>query len=65
LDSYEVMLKYIRTTKTTSGLTVRASLVNKNFPKKEQPPKDFRSQINLQRHQLLPAWNCTITPSIM
>lgn len=65
LNSYEVMLKYIRTTKTTSGLKVRAALLSKVFPKKEQPPKDFLSMINLQRHPQLPAWNYTITPSRM
>jgi hypothetical protein len=35
------------------------------FPEKEQPPKNFRSQINLQRHPQLPEWNYTITPSRM
>ena len=65
LDSYEVMLNYIRTTKTTSGLEVRASLLTKVFPKKQRPPKDFLSIINLQRDPQLPDWNYTITPSRM
>jgi hypothetical protein len=32
LTSYEKMLNYIRTTKTQSGLKVRASLLEKHFP---------------------------------
>ena len=33
LDSYETILKYIRTTTTSSGLRVRAHLIRRRYPK--------------------------------
>lgn len=60
LDSYETVLKYIRTTRTTTGLRVRAALVRKQY-RKGLPvsPAQVRC-VRLRRHPNLPDWNYTL-----
>jgi Rhodopirellula transposase DDE domain len=54
------MLKFIRTTKTTTGLRVRATLMTGHYPKGIKPtPKDMAS-LNLMPHTTLPQWNYTL-----
>ncbi len=43
LDSYETSINYIKTTKTSAGLTVKAKLVKKNTT------KGFKFQTNLMK----------------
>ncbi len=62
LRTFETVLKYLRTTKTKTGLTVRARLVPKTYESgKTVPPKVFEN-LNIRKHDVLPKWNYTISP---
>lgn len=65
LESYETVVKYARTTKTSCGLRVRARLLRKNYQKGEQISQKEMEQLQLTRHKTLPGWNYTLTPSQM
>jgi hypothetical protein len=62
LDSYETILKYIRTTKTKTGLRVRARLVDRVYETKVRIPDRQLSQLGIDRAPLLSQWNYTLTP---
>jgi hypothetical protein len=62
LDSYETVLKYIRTTKTSTGLRVRAILLRKPYQKGIKIPEAKMRSVKLRRHPRMPAWNYTIRP---
>lgn len=64
LTSYEIVLKYIRKTKTTTGLRVNARLVRKTFRKNVKVSDENMKRINLKRHKVLPCWNYTLRPEI-
>jgi len=63
LTSYETMLKYIRTTKTKRGLSVRATLLKGNYPTGHKPGPERIARIKLRLNRTLPAWNYTIAPA--
>jgi hypothetical protein len=63
LRSFETMLKYIRTTKTQTGLKVRARLNTKKYPRGIKINAAQMAEINIRRHQILPNWNYTIYPT--
>jgi hypothetical protein len=65
LQSYETVVNYIRTTHNSSGLRVRARLMNKNYEKGEQISPKQMEQLALTRHKILPNWNYTLAPSKM
>lgn len=65
LLSYEVMQKYIRTTKTRSGLNVKAIMMDKEYELKERVISDQISQIRIRHHKIMPKWNYTIKPPKM
>lgn len=62
LESYERILKFIRTTKTNRGLRVRARLVRKQYEKGAQVSDVRMDELCLIRHDVLPKWNYTISP---
>lgn len=62
LDSYETMLNFIRTTKTKTGLVVKATLLPGDFPTGEKIPDSKMDEVCLRRHQVLPIWNYTLVP---
>jgi len=62
LDSYETALKYIRTTKTKTGLRVRARLLRKAYPKGEKFTDTEIADLQLLRHKTNPDWNYTLSP---
>ncbi len=64
LDSYEKMLKFIRTTRTQTGLAVTAYLDRKNYPTGLKPPPQLISSLHLRPSKLLPRWNYTIAPNL-
>lgn len=64
LNSYEKMLKYIRTTKTEAGLSVRASLLERHYETGIKISDDRMSEINLRWGRVLPQWNYTIRPRL-
>jgi hypothetical protein len=65
LDSYETVLKYIRTTKTSSGLKVKAHFVRKKYETGEKVSNIEMSKISVKNHKSLPDWNYTLTPAKM
>jgi Rhodopirellula transposase DDE domain len=62
LVSYETMLNYIRTTKTTTGLTVEAYLVEQQYAKGIKISNQEMKQLKLDQHEILPRWNYTLRP---
>ena len=62
LLNLEVMLAYIRGTKTAAGLAVEASLLEGGFKKGERITKKELNQLALRPHEQCPAWNYTIVP---
>ena len=62
LDSYEKILKFIRTTKTDTGLKVRAFLSKKIYPKGGSISDREMKTLRIKTHSTLPKWNYTISP---
>ena len=62
LDSYDTILNYIRTTRTSSGLRVRAKLLKKVYKKGIKISKEVFAGLSLERHETLPQWNYTLKP---
>ena len=66
LNSYETILKYMRTTKTMPrnrpGLKVRARLVLKRYANGQKVSDAEMSQLALKNHDTLPLWNYSISP---
>jgi hypothetical protein len=62
LRSFAVMLNYIRQTTTTTGLTVKAFLVERTFAKGLEVSKEERESLNLKRRRICPTWNYVISP---
>jgi hypothetical protein len=62
LISYETVLKFIRTTKTDTGLRVRAYLDKTDYQTGLELTAEQKAQINLFPHRVLPEWNYTIKP---
>jgi len=62
LNSYETMLNYIRTTRTRTGLTVKATLMRGEYPTGIKIPAADLAIVRLRPHRVLPAWNYTVLP---
>lgn len=62
LDSYETIVKYIRTTKTSKGLRVRAKLVKKTYKKGIKISKEEFEALSIERPETLSQWNYTLSP---
>jgi len=65
LNDHETVLKFIRTTKTTAGLKIRASLNRKQYAIGKKVSDQQMQQIALKRYTLRPNWNYSIAPSKM
>lgn len=65
LDSYETILNYIRTTKTSTGLRVRSQLVQKKYKKGIKITDKQMKEISITKDSSLPKWNYTIHPAEM
>ena len=63
LESYEKILKFIRTTKTAAGLRVSARLDRRNYPLGVKPSAARLRELNMTRAKFAPRWNYTIKPS--
>lgn len=62
LIDYETIIKFIRTTKTETGLRCRAHLDRKNYETGKHISNEQKAFINLKLHRVLPRWNYTIIP---
>ena len=56
LQSYEKILKFIRTTTTATGLKVRAFLDRKDYPLGAKPSAARMREIRITRHNHAPRW---------
>jgi hypothetical protein len=63
LTDYDKILRLIRKTTTTTGLTVRAYLDTKYYPLKVKPSAQRLRELRITPHTTLPQWNYTIAPS--
>ena len=62
LDSYETILKYLRTTRTATGLRVRAHLVRKTYKTGVKVTDAQMQELRITPDSSLPKWNYTIEP---
>jgi hypothetical protein len=62
LFDYETVLKFIRTTKTSTGLKIRASLIKKQYHKGKKISDQQMRQIVLKQYTKRPNWNYSIAP---
>ena len=65
LFDYETVLKFVRTTKTSTGLKIRASLINKTYDKGKKVSEQQMRKIALKRYTQRPNWNYSISPAKM
>jgi hypothetical protein len=61
-DSYEKALKFIRTTKTTTGLKVTAYLDTAYYPTGVKVSQQELAELSIHPKRILPKWNYTILP---
>jgi len=62
LDSYETMLKFIRTSTTKTGFRCLAHFDQRKYSTKQKLSPDEKANLNLHYPRLLPEWNYTIKP---
>ena len=65
LSDYETVLKFIRTTKTETGLKIRATLNTKQYQKGIRICDKQMQHINIMHHTQRPDWNYSISPPEM
>jgi len=63
LTDYETVLKFIRTTKTSAGLKIRATLHTKQYQKGIRIGDKQMKEINLKYYTQRPKWNYSISSS--
>lgn len=64
LDSYQKVLRFIRSTRTQSGLSVTAHLDRRHYPTGVEPAPEQLQALRLQPAEILPTWNYTISPHL-
>jgi len=62
LVSYEVMLQFIRHTKSDTGFCCRATLDQRTYATKVKVSKEQRASINMKPRRVFPKWNYVIRP---
>src|SRR5258707_6735613 len=62
LRSFEVVLDYLRDTKTQTGLTVQAQLVTQVYRTGVKVSKALMETLNIQQHEVCSQWNYTVRP---
>jgi Rhodopirellula transposase DDE domain len=62
LESYETVLNFIRTTKTSTGLVVNSTLLEGDYPTGIKISDAQMDEVNLRPHRVLPMWNYTLVP---
>ena len=62
LDSFETILKYLRTTRTAAGLRVRAHLVKTAYKTGVKVADAQMRELRITEDSVLPKWNYTIEP---
>lgn len=62
LDSYEKMLKYIRTTRSVARFHCRACLDHRQYTPERRVTDEEKQLVRLKRRRVLPKWNYTVLP---
>jgi hypothetical protein len=62
LRSWELILQYIRATKTETGLTAQAVLVTEKYETGIKVSDEVMAGLDLEYHAVCPQWNYTIRP---
>jgi len=62
LRSFDLMLDYIRDTRTQTGLVVQASLVTQTYATGIKVSNEEIAALNIKFHDVCPRWNYTIYP---
>lgn len=63
LASYEIVLKYLRSTRSSTGFRCRAALDKTLHPTKVKVSDEEKQTVRMTRHRVLPKWNYTIRPN--
>lgn len=62
LINYETVLKFMRTTRTDTGLRCSAYRDTKSYEIGRKITREQKAHINMKPHRVLPRWNYTIEP---
>ncbi len=60
--SHEVLINYVKTTRTSRGLTVDAHLVERQYEKGKKVSNEQWNALNIRYHETFPNWNYTLMP---
>jgi hypothetical protein len=63
LIDYETVVKYTKSTTTTTGLKVNAKLVKRQYKKGIKASAEQIDALNIRYHEVNPEWNYTISPA--
>jgi hypothetical protein len=63
LVSYEKAVNFIKTTKTSTGLKVKAHIVKKTYKKKLTISDEKMKGVSISKHKIMPDLNYTLTPT--
>jgi hypothetical protein len=61
LRSYQILLNFIRTTETETGLRVKAYLDRRPYPTGVKVSPERLAQLRVKHHEPLPRWNYTLS----
>jgi len=64
LVSFETVLKFIRTSKTSTGFHCSAYFNRKNYQTKRKVTLEDKANVNLHAYKLFPECNYTIQPDL-
>ncbi len=62
LRSFDTILKYLRSTRTSGGLRVKAHLDRRTYPKGIRIPDAEMKDLTLKAHDAMPSWNYVLSP---
>ncbi len=62
MDSYQKILRFIRSARTQTGLAVTAYLDRRHYQTGIEPTPEQLQGLRLQLGEVLPKWNYTISP---
>lgn len=62
LRTLDTLLGCIRDTTTTTGLIVKAKLIDRIYEKGQTTPPDVLKRLRLKPHSVCPKWNYTVNP---
>ena len=64
LDSYQKILRFLRSTRTASGLRVTAHLDRRHYATGVEPTPEQLQAVRLEPGDVLPKWNYSLSPNL-